>query len=87
MSLSAEIPSCASFVFAGVPDDVQARAQAGNLLRPGIGVYRFPDHPAPEKRLSDGDIDLGRRLEVRFLHGPKTVLIYDWQKGIYVPLS
>jgi hypothetical protein len=87
MSLSAEVPSCASFVFAGVPDDIQARAQAGGLLRPGIGVYQFPNRPAPGKRLSDGDVDFGRRLEVRFLHSPATVLIYDWQKGIYVPLS
>jgi hypothetical protein len=86
-SLSAEIPACASFVFAGVPDDIQARAQSGGLLRSGIGDYLFPDHPTSGKRLSDGDIDFGRRLEVRFLHGPATVLIYDWQKGVYVPLS
>jgi hypothetical protein len=85
--LSVEIPACASFVFAGVPDDVQANAASGGLLRPGIGTYRFPGRSGLGKRLNDGDIDFGRKLEIRFLRAPGTVLVYDWQTGAYVPLT
>ncbi len=47
MSLSVEIPSCASYVFAGVPDDIQSKAAAGILLRPGIPA-RTSSHVAPQ---------------------------------------
>jgi len=82
-SLSVEIPLCASYVLAGVPQDIQAKALTGNLLRPGIGAYRFSNSPKDGKRLSTGDIDFGRALQIRFTHSPGTILAYDWQKGIY----
>ena len=82
-SLSVEIPSCASYVLAGVPADVQAQASTGGLLRAGIGTYQFPDHRTGIKRLSSGDIDFGRILRVQFTHPPGTVLAYDWQDGTY----
>jgi hypothetical protein len=83
MSLSVEIPSCASYVLAGVPDDVQAKASTGSLLRAGIGTYQFPDHRTGIKRLSSGDIDFGRILRVQFTRAPETILAYDWQDGAY----
>ena len=85
-SLSARIPPCAFYVLAGVPDDIQSKALTGDLVRPGIGTYRFPDHH--DKRLSDGDIDFGRKLRIRFAASlPPTVLAYDWQDGTYRPLA
>jgi hypothetical protein len=84
-SLSVEIPSCASYVLAGVPQDIQAKALTGNLLRPGIGVYRFPDHT--NGRLSSGDIDFGKTLRIEFTRPPGTVLAYDWQNGVYRTLG
>jgi hypothetical protein len=82
-SLSVEIPSCAFYVFAGVPDDIQSKALTDGLLRPGIGTYQFPGRPAGGKRLSSGDIDFGRELQIRFARVPGTVLAYDWQDGTY----
>jgi len=86
-SLSVEIPLCASYVLAGVPQDIQAKALTGNLLRPGIGAYRFSNSAKDGKRLSTGDIDFGRALQIRFTHSPGTILAYDWQKGIYRTLG
>ena len=85
--LSVKIPSCASYVFAGVPDAVQSKALAGDLLRPGFGVYRFPGHPDGGRRVSSGDIDFGRLLQVRFTRAPGTVLAYDWRDGTYRTLG
>jgi|GEM_PF-2502977 len=85
-SLSVEIPPCAFYVLAGVPDAIQAKALTGDLVRPGIGTYQFPDHR--DKRLNDGDIDFGRELRIRFAAPvPPTVLAYDWQDGTYRPLA
>jgi hypothetical protein len=86
-SMSVEIPSCASYVFAGVPGDIQAKALSGGLLRPGVGTYEFPGHPDLNKRLSSGDIDFGRAMQVRSLHLPGTILVYDWQNGAYRTLE
>jgi hypothetical protein len=86
-SLSVEIPSCASYVFAGVPGDIQVKELAGGLLRPGVGTYQFPGHPDLSKRLSSGDIDFGRTMQVRSLHLPGTMLVYDWQRGVYRTLE
>jgi hypothetical protein len=81
-SLSVEIPSCAYYVFAGVPDDIQSKLLTGDFLRPGIGVYQFPSHPNG-KHLSGGDIDFGRAVQIRFERPPGTVLAYDWQRAAY----
>lgn len=81
-SLAVEIPSCASYLFAGVPSDIQAKAAAGGFLRPGLGVYDFPDHREGRRR-SSGDIDFGRTLRVRFVRPPGTILAYDWRQGAY----
>jgi len=86
-SVSVEIPSCASYVLSGVPEDIQSKAVTGSLLRPGIGTYRFSNSPKDAKRLSTGDIDFGRALQIRFTHSPGTILAYDWQKGIYRTLG
>ena len=86
-TLTVEIPSCASFVFAGVPGDIQVEVLAGGLLRPGVGTYLFPGHPDLSKRLSSGDIDFGRAMQVRSLHFPGTMLVYDWQSGVYRTLQ
>jgi hypothetical protein len=86
-SLSVEIPSCASYVFAGVPEDIQVKELAGGLLRPGVGTYEFPGHPDLNKRLSSGDIDFGRAMQVRSLHLPGTILVYDWQNSVYHTLE
>jgi hypothetical protein len=86
-SLSVEIPSCASYVFAGVPGDIQVKELAGGLLRPGIGTYQFPGHPDLSKRLSSGNIDFGRAMQVRSLHFPATMLVYDWQNSAYRTLE
>jgi hypothetical protein len=86
-SLSVEIPSCASYVFAGVPDDIQSKALTGHLLRPGIGAYQFPSRPNGNKRLSSGDIDFRRVLRIQFSHPLGTVLAYDWQEGAYRTLK
>jgi hypothetical protein len=86
-SLSVEIPSCASYVFAGVPGDIQARELAGGLLRPGVGIYQFPGHPDLSKRLSSGDIDFGRAMQVQSPHLPGTILVYDWQNSVYRTLE
>ena len=82
-SLLVEIPSCAHFVFAGVPEGIQLRALNGGLLRPGIGTYQFPGRHAGSKRLRSGNIDFGRALQIRFTRPPGTVLAYDWQDGTY----
>ena len=82
-SLSVEIPSCASYVFAGVPDDIQSKAATGILLRPGIGTYQFPLPRDGIRRLNSGDIDFGRTLKIQFTRPPATVLAYDWQQGAY----
>jgi hypothetical protein len=86
-SLSVEIPSCASYVFAGVPRDIQVEELAGDLLRPGVGTYQFPGHPDLSKRLSSGDIDFGRAMQVQSLHFPGTMLVYDWQNSVYRTLE
>ena len=86
-SLSVEIPSCASYVFAGVPADIQVKELAGGLLRPGVGIYQFPGHPDLSKRLSSGDIDFGRAMQVQSLHLPATILVYDWQNSVYRTLE
>jgi hypothetical protein len=86
-SLSVEIPSCASYVFAGVPSDTQVKVLAGGLLRPGVGTYEFPGHPDLSKRLSSGDIDFGRAMQVQSPHLPGTILVYDWQNGVYRTLE
>ena len=86
-SLSVEIPSCAVFVFAGVPEDLQLRALVANALRPGIGVYHFPSRHNGIKRPRNGDIDFGRSLRIQFVRAPGTVLAYDWQKSIYRTLG
>ena len=86
-SLSVEIPSCASYVFAGVPGNIQVKELAGGLLRPGVGIYQFPGHPDLSKRLSSGDIDFGRAMQVRSLRLPETILIYDWQNSVYRTLE
>jgi hypothetical protein len=86
-SLSVRIPSCASYVFAGVPRDIQAKELAGGLLRPGVGTYQFPGHPDLSKRLSSGDIDFGRAMQVQSLHFPGTMLVYDWQNSVYRTLE
>jgi hypothetical protein len=86
-SLTVQIPSCASYVFAGVPADVQVKEVAGGLLRQGVGTYQFPGHPDISKRLSSGDIDFGRSMQVRSLHLPATILLYDWQNGRYRTLT
>jgi hypothetical protein len=86
-SLSVEIPSCASYVFAGVPGDIQVKELAGGLLRPGVGTYQFPGHPDLSKRLSSGNIDFGRAMQVRSLHFPATMLVYDWQNSAYRTLE
>jgi hypothetical protein len=86
-SLSVEIPACASYVFAGVPGDIQVKELAGGLLRPGVGTYQFPGHPDLSKRLSSGDIDFGRAMQVRSLRLPGTILVYDWQNSVYRPLE
>jgi len=85
-TLSVEIPSCAFYVLAGVPQDVQSKALTGDLLRPGIGLYQFPNPPKGGRRLSSGDIDFGKALRIRFTHSPGTILAYDWQKGTYETL-
>ena len=82
-SVSVEIPSCAAYVLSGVPENIQSKAVTGSLLRPGIGMYRFPSSPKDGRRLSTGDIDFGRALQIQFTHSPGTILAYDWQKGIY----
>ena len=87
MSLSVDIPSCASFVFAGVPEDSQSKMLVGKVLRPGIGVYQFPSHRDGIKRLSSGDIDFGRSLRVQFTRTPGAVLAYDWREGAYRTLA
>ncbi len=86
-SLSVEIPPCASYVLAGVPDDIQSKAALGVLLRPGIGTYRFPDRRDGIRRLDSGDIDFGRMMQVRFTRPPGAVLAYDWQQGAYRVLA
>ena len=86
-ALSVDLPSCASYVLASVPDEVQAKALRGDLLRPGVGVYRFSAPPMAGKRLGSGDIDFGRTLAVRFEHPPGTVLAYDWRTGAYRVLA
>jgi hypothetical protein len=86
-TLSVEIPSCAYYVFAGVPADIQVKELAGELLRPGVGTYQFPGHPDPSKRLSSGDIDFGRAMQVRSLQLPGTMLVYDWQSSAYRTLD
>ena len=86
-SLSVELPSCASYVFAGVPGDMQVKELAGGLLRPGVGTYQFPGHPDLSKRLSSGDIDFGRAMQVRSLRLPGTILVYDWQNSVYRTLE
>lgn len=82
-SLWVEIPSCASYVLAGVPDDIQSKAATGVLLRPGIGAYRFPALHDGIRRLHSGDIDFGRTMQIQFTRPPATVLAYDWQQGVY----
>ena len=85
-SLSVVIPSCASYVLASVPDEIQSKALTGDLVRPGIGTYQFPD--TSDKRLKDGDIDFGRELRIRFAASlPPTILAYDWQDGTYRRLA
>jgi hypothetical protein len=86
-ALSVEIPSCAFYVFAGVPRDIQAKELSGGLLRPGVGIYQFPGHPDLSKRLSSGDIDFGRAMQVQSLHFPGTMLVYDWQTSVYRTLE
>ncbi len=81
-SLSVEVPPCAGYVFAGVPDETQLKLLAGGFPRPGVGVYQFPGHPNG-KRLGSGDIDFGTALQVRFERPPGTVLAYDWREGAY----
>ncbi|HEY5084282.1 MAG TPA: hypothetical protein VII48_07175, partial [Rhizomicrobium sp.] len=84
--LSVEIPACASYVLAGVPDGIQAKALTGVLARPGIGTYQFPDTSG--KRLKDGDIDFGRTLRIHFAAPvPPAILAYDWQDGTYRRLA
>ncbi len=68
--VSVEIPSCASYILAGVPEDIQSKALTGNLLRPGIGMYQFPNPPKGGRRLSSGDIDFGKALRIQFTHSP-----------------
>jgi len=82
-SVSVEIPSCAAYVLSGVPENIQSKVETGSLLRPGIGTYRFPNSPRDGRRLSTGDIDFGRTLQIRFTHLPGTILAYDWQRGVY----
>jgi hypothetical protein len=86
-TVSVEIPSCAFYVLAGVPQDIQSKALTGDLLRPGIGMYQFPNPPKGGRRLSSGDIDFGKALRIRFTHSPGTILAYDWQKGTYETLG
>jgi hypothetical protein len=86
-SLSVEIPPCASYVFAGVPGDIQVKELAGGLPRPGVGTYQFPGHPDLSKRLNSGDIDFGRAMQVRSLRLPGTILVYDWQNSVYRTLE
>jgi hypothetical protein len=85
-SLAVTIPPCASYVLAGVPENIQTKALSGVLARPGIGAYQFSSLPG--KRLPDGDIDFGRALRIRFAAPvTATVLAYDWQSGTYRPLA
>jgi hypothetical protein len=86
-ALSVEIPSCASYAFAGVPDDIQSKALIGGLFRRGIGTYQFPSNQAAIKRLASGDIDFGHTMRIRFTHAPATVLAYDWQERAYRTLG
>lgn len=86
-SLSIEIPSCADYILAGVPLDVQLKALSGSLLRPGIGAYRFSNLPSGGRRLDSGDIDFGRSLRIEFTRAPGTVVAYDWQTGAYRTLG
>ena len=86
-SLSVEIPSCAYYVLAGVPLDIQSKALMGSLLRPGVGMYQFPNPPGGDRHLSSGDIDLGKAMRIRLTHPPRTMLAYDWQKGVYRTLG
>jgi hypothetical protein len=60
---------------------------AGGLLRPGVGIYQFPGHPDLGKRLSSGDIDFGRTMQVRSPRVSGTILVYDWQNGVYRALE
>jgi len=83
MSLSVEIPSCASYVFAGVPDDIQSKALIDGLSRSGIGMYEFASAHDGIKRLNSGDIDFGRMMRIEFARAPGTILAYDWQTSIY----
>jgi hypothetical protein len=82
-SLSVEIPSCASYVFAGVPVPIQSQAWRDGLSRPGLGHYGFAGLRADGKVLSSGDVDFGRALQIQFTRAPATVLAYDWQSGAY----
>jgi hypothetical protein len=86
-TLSVKIPSCASYVFAGVPGDVQEKELAGGLVRTGVGTYQFPGHPDLSRRLSSGDIDFGRAMQVQSLGIAGTILVYDWQKSAYWALK
>ena len=86
-SLSVEIPSCATYALAGVPDDLQLKASTGSLMRPGIGAYRFPSPPAGAKRLSSGDVDFGRSLRIQLARPLGTVVAYDWSDGAYRTLG
>jgi len=86
-SLSVEIPSCAYYVLAGVPRDIQLKALTGSLLRPGVGKYEFPNLPKSGRRLPGGVIDFGTTLRIQFTHPPGTIMGYDWQKGIYRTLA
>jgi hypothetical protein len=86
-ALSVEIPPCAFYVFAGVPRDTQAKELAGGLLRPGVGTYQFPGHADLSDRLDSGDINFGRTMQVQSLPLPATILVYDWQNGIYRSLK
>jgi hypothetical protein len=86
-TLSVEIPPCASFAFAGVPDDIQSKGLSGGLFRRGIGTYQFPGNRDGIKRLSSGDIDFGRTMQIQFAHAPATILAYDWQERAYRTLG
>jgi hypothetical protein len=66
-SLSSLLPACATYVFSTVPTDVTAKAIGGQLTRPGIGLYHFPNGrmtaPAgPGKNM----MSFGRELEFKF---------------------
>jgi hypothetical protein len=88
--LSSQIPDCATYVFSTVPPAITADAIGGWLIRPGIGIYHFPEGHVTSQvgHLSGKITTFGRVLQFKFSNqSDRTILIYDWAANSYKLLN